>query len=76
MGELHLDIIKERLLTEYKLDIMLGPIQIAYREALSNSVQERSCIQETIGQCITLTKQSKSTYAMTGTVYLLMICLF
>lgn len=50
MGELHLDIIKERLLTEYKLDIMLGPIQIAYREALNSSVQERSCIQEVIGK--------------------------
>lgn len=52
MGELHLDIIKERLLTEYKLDIMLGPIQIAYREALNSPVEERKRIQETIGMFV------------------------
>ncbi|KAE8750087.1 hypothetical protein FOCC_FOCC003211 [Frankliniella occidentalis] len=49
MGELHLDIIKERLLTEYKLDILLGPIQIAYREALQCPEEETITIQETIG---------------------------
>lgn len=49
MGELHLDIIKERLLTEYKLDILLGPIQIAYREALNSPVEEKIRIQESIG---------------------------
>lgn len=49
MGELHLDIIKERLQTEYKLDILLGPIQIAYREALNSLVHDRIRIQEQIG---------------------------
>lgn len=34
MGELHLDIIKSRLLTEYKIDADLGPLQIAYKETL------------------------------------------
>lgn len=34
MGELHLDIIKSRLEKEYKLDVELGPLQIAYREAI------------------------------------------
>jgi elongation factor G len=34
MGELHLDIIKSRILTEYKIDADLGPLQIAYKETL------------------------------------------
>lgn len=33
MGELHLEIIKDRILKEYKIDAELGPLQIAYREA-------------------------------------------
>lgn len=32
MGELHLEIIKDRILKEYKIDADLGPLQIAYRE--------------------------------------------
>lgn len=32
MGELHLEIIKDRILKEYKIDAELGPLQIAYRE--------------------------------------------
>lgn len=34
MGELHLDIVKSRLLTEYKVDADLGPLQIAYKEMI------------------------------------------
>lgn len=34
MGELHLEIIKSRLLTEYKIDADLGPLQIAYKETI------------------------------------------
>ncbi|CCI40682.1 unnamed protein product [Albugo candida] len=34
MGELHLDIIKERLRTEYKLEPMIGPMQVAYLESI------------------------------------------
>lgn len=33
MGELHLEIIKDRLKKNYKIDVYLGPLQIAYREA-------------------------------------------
>lgn len=37
MGELHLEIIKSRLLTEYKIDADLGPLQIAYKETISEA---------------------------------------
>jgi elongation factor G len=32
MGELHLDIIKDRILKEYKLKAYFGPLNIAYKE--------------------------------------------
>lgn len=38
MGELHLDIIKSRILTEYKIDADLGPLQIAYTETIIDTV--------------------------------------
>lgn len=38
MGELHLDIIKSRLLSEYKIDADLGPLQIACKGTIENQV--------------------------------------
>ncbi|XP_063704008.1 ribosome-releasing factor 2, mitochondrial [Culicoides brevitarsis] len=40
MGELHLDIIKSRLLTEYKIEADLGPLQIAYKETINAPMRE------------------------------------
>jgi len=37
MGELHLEIIKDRLLTEYNLSVTLSKMQVAYRESIENS---------------------------------------
>ncbi|KAI5741305.1 hypothetical protein M8J76_012325 [Diaphorina citri] len=34
MGELHLEIIRDRILTEYKIEADLGPLQIAYKETV------------------------------------------
>lgn len=39
MGELHLDIIKSRLLTEYKIEADLGPLQIAYKETIEEKTR-------------------------------------
>lgn len=36
MGELHLDIVRSRLLSEHRIDADLGPLQIAYRETLDD----------------------------------------
>lgn len=49
MGELHLEIIKDRLLKEYKIDADLGPLQIAYREAPIAKVTEMYTHQTKIG---------------------------
>ncbi|OWF48725.1 ribosome-releasing factor 2, mitochondrial-like [Mizuhopecten yessoensis] len=35
MGELHLEVIKNRIIKEFKVDVDLGPLQVAYREAIS-----------------------------------------
>uniref|UniRef100_A0A182M335 Ribosome-releasing factor 2, mitochondrial n=1 Tax=Anopheles culicifacies TaxID=139723 RepID=A0A182M335_9DIPT len=34
MGQLHLEIVKSRILSEYRIDADLGPLQIAYKETL------------------------------------------
>jgi elongation factor G len=38
-GELHLEILRDRLLLEFNIEAKLGPLQVAYREAVSNSVK-------------------------------------
>ncbi|XP_036327396.1 ribosome-releasing factor 2, mitochondrial [Rhagoletis pomonella] len=40
MGELHMDIVKSRILTEYKIDVDLGPLQIAYKETIEEPAIE------------------------------------
>jgi len=39
MGELHLDIIVDRMKREFKVDANVGAPQVAYREAIRNSVE-------------------------------------
>lgn len=40
MGELHLEIIKSRILSEYKIEADLGPLQIAYKEAIQEPIRD------------------------------------
>jgi elongation factor G len=40
MGELHLEIIVDRLLREFRVDANVGRPQVAYRETISNRVQK------------------------------------
>ncbi|KAL3875008.1 hypothetical protein ACJMK2_037950 [Sinanodonta woodiana] len=49
MGELHLDIIKNRILKEYKVDAYMGPLQIAYKEALKHTAQYSESLDRTVG---------------------------
>lgn len=53
MGELHLEIIKDRIKKKYKIDASLGPLQIAYREAPI----ERAKMQHTLTNKIGNSKQ-------------------
>lgn len=54
MGELHLEIIKDRILTKYKIEADLGPLQIAYKEFLITSATHSHSLSLTVGKLITL----------------------
>jgi elongation factor G len=51
MGELHLEIIVDRLVREFKVEARVGRPQVAYREAITATVEhEETFVQETIGR--------------------------
>ncbi|GAB4206977.1 MAG: elongation factor G [Bacteroidia bacterium] len=49
MGELHLDIIMDRLKREFKVEVNQGAPQVAYREALTATVQHRELYKKQTG---------------------------
>lgn len=54
MGELHLEVIRNRIRNEYKLDVDLGPLQIAYREALVENARDSYNVTHQIGRILYL----------------------
>jgi elongation factor G len=51
MGELHLEIIQDRLLREFKVDVNTGKPQVAYRETIKTPVeQENKYVRQTGGR--------------------------
>ncbi|KAK0088909.1 hypothetical protein PV325_010230 [Microctonus aethiopoides] len=49
MGELHIDIIKERIKSEYKIDADIGPLQIAYKESINKNIKDTFVSHHRIG---------------------------
>ncbi|NXM73738.1 RRF2M factor, partial [Serilophus lunatus] len=49
MGELHIEIIHDRIKREYGIETYLGPLQIAYRETILNAAQVTDVLDKTIG---------------------------
>lgn len=49
MGELHLEIIRDRILKEYKIEADLGPLQIAYRECPIKKLTDTYIVETKIG---------------------------
>jgi elongation factor G len=43
MGELHLEVLVDRMLREFKVEANVGKPQVAYRETIKNSVQKVEC---------------------------------
>ena len=39
MGELHLEIVRDRMMTMYKVEADLGKLQVAYREVPNETVR-------------------------------------
>ena len=50
MGELHIEILKDRLMKEYGIHAYLGPLQVAYRESIDDiEVREFADVSKIIG---------------------------
>ncbi|XP_038076381.1 ribosome-releasing factor 2, mitochondrial-like isoform X2 [Patiria miniata] len=49
MGELHLEIILDRIQKEYKIDAEVGPLQISYRERITQEATQQTTLDRTIG---------------------------
>ncbi|XP_039098003.1 ribosome-releasing factor 2, mitochondrial isoform X2 [Hyaena hyaena] len=49
MGELHIEIIHDRIKREYGLETYLGPLQVAYRETILNAVCATDTLDRTLG---------------------------
>ncbi|NXF70587.1 RRF2M factor, partial [Sclerurus mexicanus] len=49
MGELHIEIIHDRIKREYGIETYLGPLQIAYRETILNAAQVTDILDKTVG---------------------------
>lgn len=66
MGELHLEIIKERIIREYKIDVELGPPQISYKEMLVGTAQHTMTIDRKIGSAKQMAKVVMSAKTVKG----------
>ncbi|XP_045502415.1 ribosome-releasing factor 2, mitochondrial [Colias croceus] len=66
MGELHLEIIKERIIREYKIEVELGPPQIAYKEALIGSAKFTFNVDRKIGSSRQMVKVTMSAKKVVG----------
>lgn len=62
MGELHLEIIKERICSEYNIDAELGQFQIAYKECLNTRLKDTHIIDSKIGSSKQYVKVTLSAY--------------
>ena len=49
MGELHLEIIIDRLKREFKIEINQGPPQVAYKEALTKTIEHKEVYKKQTG---------------------------
>ncbi|XP_056314035.1 ribosome-releasing factor 2, mitochondrial [Danio aesculapii] len=50
MGELHIEIIHDRIKREYKIETHLGPLQVAYRETILQSATATDLLDRTLGE--------------------------
>lgn len=49
MGELHLEIIIDRMKREFKVEVNQGPPQVAYKEAFTQSIEHREVLKKQTG---------------------------
>ncbi|KAI5144353.1 Ribosome-Releasing Factor 2 [Manis pentadactyla] len=69
MGELHIEIIHDRIKSEYGLETYLGPLQVAYRETILNSVRATDTLDRTLGDkrnLVTVELEAKPSESSSG----------
>lgn len=49
MGELHLEIVLERIRTEYGIDASLGDLQVAYKETTHSEITDTFILEKMLG---------------------------
>ena len=49
LGELHLEILRDRIELEYNIKAELGPMRVAYRESINTNSEETLVIDKKIG---------------------------
>lgn len=54
MGELHLEVVLERIRSEYKVDASLGPLQVAYKETALEEVRDTFVLDKMLGKARSL----------------------
>ncbi|XP_051907126.1 ribosome-releasing factor 2, mitochondrial isoform X2 [Hippocampus zosterae] len=50
MGELHIEIIHDRIRREYAIETQLGPLQVAYRETVLRRASATDTLERTVGE--------------------------
>ena len=50
MGELHLEIILDRLRREFKVEANVGKPQVAYKEAITKTVEKARQVRPAVGR--------------------------
>lgn len=51
MGELHIEIIHDRIRREYGIETHLGPLQVAYRETILHQVSATGIVHALQAEC-------------------------
>lgn len=54
MGELHIEIIHDRIRREYGIETHLGPLQVAYRETILHEVSTTGTTSTFLSRCVNL----------------------
>lgn len=49
LGELHLEILRDRIELEYGIEAELGPMRVAYRESIGGTAEETLVLDKKIG---------------------------
>lgn len=49
MGELHINVIKERIKTEFGVDAYLGPLLVAYKETIDSEIEYSHVLDKNVG---------------------------